>query len=155
WHLNGTRKDHHDGTHVDAFHGTITDLNINGTFTKTSSFMWMSDSWYLDSSHTWVSWDSFTFNFSIGHVHATATFRAPYLDLGAPGKSLGDYHFVAPPHSSPGGPVTGHCIRRCRLFAECPRIRGRQICRSGSFRGTGKYIGARGEVNKHAECRWF
>ena len=77
WHLNGTRKDHHDGTHVDAFHGTITDLNINGTFTKTSSFMWMSDSWYLDSSHTWVSCDSFTINISNGHVHGTATFRAP------------------------------------------------------------------------------
>ena len=33
------------------------------------------------------------------------------LDLGAPGNSLGDvYHFVAPLHSSPGGPVTGELI---------------------------------------------
>jgi hypothetical protein len=33
------------------------------------------------------------------------------LDLGASGKSLGDvYHFVAPLHSSPGGPVTGELI---------------------------------------------
>src|ERR1700747_3546862 len=33
------------------------------------------------------------------------------LDLGAPGKSLGDvYHFIAPLHSSPGGPVTGELI---------------------------------------------
>jgi len=30
------------------------------------------------------------------------------LDLGAPGNSLGDvYHFSAPVHSKPGGPVTG------------------------------------------------
>ena len=33
------------------------------------------------------------------------------LDLGTPGKSLGDvFHFVAALHSSPGGPVTGELI---------------------------------------------
>jgi hypothetical protein len=33
------------------------------------------------------------------------------LDLGAPGNSLGDiYHFSAPLHSKPGGPVTGELI---------------------------------------------
>jgi hypothetical protein len=33
------------------------------------------------------------------------------LDLGAPGNSLGDiYHFSAPLHSEPGGPVTGELI---------------------------------------------
>ena len=33
------------------------------------------------------------------------------LDLGAPGNSLGDvYHFSAPLHSQPGGPVTGEVI---------------------------------------------
>src|SRR5947208_9236583 len=39
------------------------------------------------------------------------------LDLGEPGNSPGDvYHFFAPLHSSPGGPVTGEVFGSKRLF---------------------------------------
>src|SRR5437867_2805665 len=59
------------------------------------------------------------------------------LDLGPPGNSLGDvYHFFAPLHSTPGGPVTGEVFgsktlikmatdatqtwRRAQLFCSSP-----------------------------------
>jgi len=106
------------------------------------------------------------------------------LDLGAPGKSLGDvYHFSAPLHSERGGPVTGEVIgsktlvkvaadgnanleRRATLlfftFAEgkdqiiafgaadyspsTPEFdAGKSVVRP-VLGGTGKYIGARGQV---------
>ena len=106
------------------------------------------------------------------------------LDLGAPGKSLGDvYHFSASLHSERGGPITGEIIgsktlvkvatdanptleRRATLlfftFADgkdqivafgaadyspsAPEFdEGQSIIRP-VLGGTGKYIGARGEV---------
>jgi hypothetical protein len=106
------------------------------------------------------------------------------LDLGPPGKSLGDvYHFSAPLHSERGGPVTGEVIgsktlvkvaadgnanleRRATLlfftFAEgkdqiiafgaadyspsTPEFdAGKSVVRP-VLGGTGKYIGARGQV---------
>ena len=40
-----------------------------------------------------------------------------HLDLGPPGNSPGDvYHFFAPLHSSPGGPVTGEVFGSKTLF---------------------------------------
>jgi hypothetical protein len=106
------------------------------------------------------------------------------LDLGAPGKSLGDvYHFVATLHSSPGGPVTGELIgsktlvkvptdanpnleRRATLmfftFDEgkdqiiafgvadylptAPEFEPGKSAVRAVLGGTGKYIGARGQV---------
>ena len=106
------------------------------------------------------------------------------LDLGAPGNSLGDvYHFVAPLHSSPGGPVTGELIgsktlvkvpteanpnleRRATLMFFSFADRKDQIIAFGVadyspskpefepdhsavravLGGTGKYMGARGQV---------
>jgi hypothetical protein len=106
------------------------------------------------------------------------------LDLGAPGKSLGDvYHFVAPLHSSPRGPVTGELIgsktlvkvptdanpnleRRATLmfftFDEgkdqiiafgvadysptAPEFEPGKSAVRAVLGGTGKYMGARGQV---------
>jgi hypothetical protein len=106
------------------------------------------------------------------------------LDLGAPGKSLGDfYHFVAALHSSPGGPVTGELIgsktlvkvptdanpnleRRATLmfftFDEgkdqiiafgvadylptAPEFEPGKSAVRAVLGGTGKYMGARGQV---------
>jgi hypothetical protein len=106
------------------------------------------------------------------------------LDLGAPGKSLGDvYHFSAPLHSERGGPVTGEVIgsktlvklatdanpnleRRATLlfftfgggadqiiafgaadysFAAAEFDPGKAVVRP-VLGGTGKYLGARGQV---------
>jgi hypothetical protein len=106
------------------------------------------------------------------------------LDLGAPGNSVGDvYHFSAPLHSEPGGPVTGEVIgsktlvkvaadanpnleRRATLlfftFAEgndqiiafgaadyspsAPEFGAGQAVVRPVLGGTGKYMGARGQV---------
>ena len=106
------------------------------------------------------------------------------LDLGAPGKSLGDvYHFSAPLHSERGGPVTGEVIgsktlvklptdanpnleRRATLlfftFAggkdqiiafgasdyspSAPEFEAGQPVVRPVLGGTGKYMGARGQV---------
>jgi hypothetical protein len=106
------------------------------------------------------------------------------LDLGAPGKSLGDiYHFSAPLHSERGGPVTGEVIgsktlvkvatdanpnleRRATLLfftfaqgkdqiialgaadytASAPEFEAGQPVVRPVLGGTGKYIGARGQV---------
>jgi hypothetical protein len=106
------------------------------------------------------------------------------LDLSAPGKSLGDvYHFIAPLHSSPGGPVTGELIgsktlvkvpteanpnleRRATLmfftFDEskdqiiafgvadylptAPEFEPGKSAVRAVLGGTGKYMGARGQV---------
>ena len=106
------------------------------------------------------------------------------LDLGAPGNSLGDvYHFSAPLHSQPGGPVTGEVIgsktlvkvatdanpnleRRATLmfftFADCkdqiiafgvadyspsaPEFDAGQPVFRAILGGTGKYMGARGQL---------
>ncbi len=106
------------------------------------------------------------------------------LDLGAPGKSLGDvYHFSAPLHSERGGPVTGEVIgsktlvklptdanpnleRRATLlfftFADgkdqiialgaadyspsAPEFDAGQPVVRPVLGGTGKYMGARGQV---------
>ena len=106
------------------------------------------------------------------------------LDLGAPGKSLGDvYHFSAPLHSERGGPVTGEVIgsktlvkvatdanpnleRRATLLFFSFVDRKDQIIAFGAadyspsapefdagqpvvravLGGTGKYMGARGQV---------
>jgi hypothetical protein len=106
------------------------------------------------------------------------------LDLGAPGNSLGDvYHFVAPLHSTPRGPVTGELIgsktlvkvpteanpnleRRATLmffnFADrkdqiiafgvadyspnTPEFEAGQPVVRAVIGGTGKYIGARGQL---------
>lgn len=106
------------------------------------------------------------------------------LDLGMPGKSLGDvYHFVAPLHSTPGGPVTGELIgsktlvnvpteanpnleRRATLMfftfhdhqdqiiafgvadysPTAPEFEHGHSAVRAILGGTGKYIGARGQV---------
>ena len=106
------------------------------------------------------------------------------LDLGAPGKSLGDvYHFSAPLHSERGGPVTGEVIgsktlvkmatdadpnleRRATLLfftfagakdqiiafgaadysASAPEFDAGQPVVRPVLGGTGKYMGARGQV---------
>jgi hypothetical protein len=106
------------------------------------------------------------------------------LDLGAPGNGLGDvYHFSAPLHSKPGGPVTGEVIgsktlvkvptdadpnleRRATLmfftFADrkdqiiafgvadyspnVPEFEAGQPVVRPILGGTGKYMGARGQV---------
>ena len=106
------------------------------------------------------------------------------LDLGAPGNSLGDvYHFSAPLHSKPGGPVAGEIIgsktlvkvptdanpnleRRATLmfftFADgndqiiafgaadyspnVPEFAAGQPVVRPILGGTGKYMGARGQV---------
>ena len=106
------------------------------------------------------------------------------LDLGAPGKSLGDvYHFVAALHSSPGGPVTGELIgsktlvkvptdanpnleRRATLMfftfdegkdqiialgvadylPSAPEFEPGKSAVRAVLGGTGKYMGARGQV---------
>jgi hypothetical protein len=106
------------------------------------------------------------------------------LDLGVPGSSLGDvYHFSAPLHSSPGGPVTGELMgsktlvkvateakpnleRRATLmfftFADrkdqiiafgvadyspnAPEFEAGQPVVRAIIGGTGKYIGARGQL---------
>jgi hypothetical protein len=106
------------------------------------------------------------------------------LDLGPPGKSLGDvYHFIAPLHSSQGGPVTGELIgsktlvkvpteanpnleRRATLmfftFDEskdqiiafgvadylptAPEFEPGKSAVRAVLGGTGKYMGARGQV---------
>jgi hypothetical protein len=106
------------------------------------------------------------------------------LDLGAPGKSLGDvYHFSAPLHSERGGPVTGEVIGSKTLVKVAtdanPNLERRatllfftfgggadQIIAFGAadyspaaaefdagkavvrpvLGGTGKYLGARGQV---------
>jgi hypothetical protein len=106
------------------------------------------------------------------------------LDLGAPGSSLGDiYHFSAPLHSKPGGPVTGEVIgsktvvkvatdanpnleRRATLLfftfadgkdqiiafgaadytASAPEFDAGQPVVRPVLGGTGKYMGARGQV---------
>lgn len=113
------------------------------------------------------------------------------LDLGAPGKSLGDvYHFVAPLHSSPGGAVTGELIgsktlvkiptdtnpnleRRATLMffsfnegkdqiiafgvadysRDAPEFDAGQSAVRAVLGGTGKYMGARGQVTstRHAD----
>jgi hypothetical protein len=106
------------------------------------------------------------------------------LDLGAPGNSLGDiYHFSAPLHSTPSGPVTGEGIgsktlvklatdanpnleRRATLmfftFADrkdqiiafgvadyspsAPEFDAGQPVVRAILGGTGKYMGARGQL---------
>ncbi len=106
------------------------------------------------------------------------------LDLGAPGNSLGDvYHFSAPLHSQPGGPVTGELIgsktlvklateanpsleRRATVifftFADrkdqiiafgvadyspsAPEFEAGQAAVRAILGGTGKYMGARGQL---------
>jgi hypothetical protein len=77
WHLEGRRKQNRDGTYLDTFRGTISDRSISGTFTKTNNFIWLSDSWWLDRYHTWLSCDSFNITISGGNVSGTATFRIP------------------------------------------------------------------------------
>jgi len=107
-----------------------------------------------------------------------------HLDLGPPGNSPGDvYHFFAPLHSSPGGPVTGEVFGSKTLFKVAtdanPNFEKRatllfftfgnaqdQIIALGVhdysptaaefnagksvvraiLRGTGKYMGARGQL---------
>jgi hypothetical protein len=106
------------------------------------------------------------------------------LDLGAPGSSLGDvYHFSAPLHSIPGGPVTGEVIgsktlvkvatdenptleRRATLMfftfgnpndqiiafgvadysPNVPEFEAGKPAVRALLGGTGKYMGARGQV---------
>jgi hypothetical protein len=106
------------------------------------------------------------------------------LDLGAPGSSLGDvYHFSAPLHSTPGGPVIGELVgsktlvkvatdanptleRRATLmfftFADpndqiiafgvadyspnIPEFEAGKPAVRALLGGTGKYMGARGQV---------
>jgi hypothetical protein len=106
------------------------------------------------------------------------------LDLGAPGNSLGDvYHFVAPLHSSPGGPVTGELVgsktlvkvptetnpnlesratlmfftfedRKDQIIAfgvadyspNVPEFEAGQPVVRAILGGTGKYMGARGQL---------
>ena len=106
------------------------------------------------------------------------------LDLGAPGNSLGDvYHFSAPLHSQPGGPVTGELIgsktlvkvatdanpnleRRATLMfftladrkdqiiafgvadysPSAPEFDAGQPAVRAILGGTGKYMGARGQL---------
>jgi hypothetical protein len=110
--------------------------------------------------------------------------KTSLLDLGAPGNSLGDvYHFSAPLHAEPGGPVTGELIgsktlvkvptdenpnleRRATLmfftFADrkdqiiafgvadyspsVPEFDAGQPVVRAILGGTGKYMGARGQL---------
>jgi hypothetical protein len=111
--------------------------------------------------------------------------RMNLLDLGAPGKSLGDvYHFSASLHSERGGPITGEVIgsktlvkvatdanpnleRRATLLfftladgkdqiiafgaadysPSAPEFDAGQSVVRPVLGGTGKYLGARGEVS--------
>lgn len=106
------------------------------------------------------------------------------LDLGVPGSSLGDvYHFSAPLHSTPGGPVIGELVgsktlvkvatdanpaleRRATLMffifadrndqiiafgvadysANVPEFEAGKPAVRALLGGTGKYMGARGQV---------
>lgn len=76
WDVRGRRQNNTDGSYTDTIRGTVSDMALSGTFTKTASFLWLSDS-TRDAGGGWISCDSLTITISGGNVSGRATFRIP------------------------------------------------------------------------------
>ena len=78
--VTGNVKNNRDGTYTETFHGTISNTALAGTFTKTSSLQWLSDSYFLGNKmvgyhHSWLACESVELVIGGGNVHGTATYR--------------------------------------------------------------------------------